>query len=174
MIENLELRAMKCGYTILHPKPNNGVCTVVHLGEALCKKAKDMSSVGKVMGTVFWDQKGILLCEYMPKGMMINGATHQNILTKLRAAIWCKMPGLTKGSCCCTRTCIPSGLALDSSSNYLLSSNLSTYLRVENVELSKIFKETLENSKNQKKKLHVNTLKINSLFSTLVMSGSEF
>ncbi len=65
-------------------------------GETPRKKAKVTLSVGKVMGTVFWDQQGILLCEYMPKGTTINSASYQKTLTKLRAAIWRKRPGLTK------------------------------------------------------------------------------
>ncbi len=59
-------------------------------GEPPPKKAKVQASVGKVMATVFWDAKGILLIEYMPKGKTINAEAYQKTLINLRKAIWNK------------------------------------------------------------------------------------
>ena len=56
-------------------------------GEPPPKKAKVQVSVGKIMATVFWDAKGILLIEYMPKGTSINAEAYQKTLINLRKAI---------------------------------------------------------------------------------------
>jgi histone-lysine N-methyltransferase SETMAR len=44
-------------------------------------------SAGKVMATVFWDEKGYLLLEFMPQKTTINGQTYANTNTALREAI---------------------------------------------------------------------------------------
>ena len=62
-------------------------------GEEAPKKAKVGHSVGKVMATVFWDSRGVLLVRYMPKGTTINAKTYCDVLRDLREAIWCKQPG---------------------------------------------------------------------------------
>lgn len=62
--------------------------------ECAPKKAKIGVSVGKLMATVFWDAKGVLLMRYMPKGTMINAATYCTILKDLREALYRKRLGL--------------------------------------------------------------------------------
>lgn len=66
----------------------------VHKGSPPPKKARTQSSAGKLMATVFWDQAGIILIEYMPKGTTITAATYCNTLKSLRKAIDQKRPGL--------------------------------------------------------------------------------
>ena len=44
-------------------------------------------SAGKVMATVFWDEKGLLLLEIMPQKTTITGQTYANTITALREAI---------------------------------------------------------------------------------------
>lgn len=62
------------------------------------KKARVQASAGKVMLTVFWDQQGVLLIDFLQKGTTINGAYYASLLVKLRAAIKEKRRGmLTKG-----------------------------------------------------------------------------
>lgn len=62
------------------------------------KKAKVVSSAGKVMASVFWDAKGIVFIDYLQKGRTINGEYYANLLRELRKAIKSKRPGkLTKG-----------------------------------------------------------------------------
>jgi hypothetical protein len=39
------------------------------------------------MATVFWDEKGLLLLEFMPKKTTITGQTYANTITALQAAI---------------------------------------------------------------------------------------
>ena len=45
------------------------------------------NSAGKVMATVFWDEKGLLLLEFMPQKTTIIGQTYANTITALREAI---------------------------------------------------------------------------------------
>ncbi|KAM9359101.1 uncharacterized protein gal3st2 [Symphorus nematophorus] len=62
------------------------------------KKAKVVSSAGKVMDSIFWDAKDIVLIDYLQKGQTINGECYANLLRQLRKAIKTKRPGkLTKG-----------------------------------------------------------------------------
>lgn len=46
------------------------------------KKAKLVLSAGKVMALIFWDAKGILLIDYLPKNQTITGEYYANLLTK--------------------------------------------------------------------------------------------
>src|SRR5215471_12603495 len=51
------------------------------------KKFRVEKSAGKVMATVFWDEKGLLLLEFMPQKTTITGQTYANTNTALREAI---------------------------------------------------------------------------------------
>jgi len=42
---------------------------------------------GKVMATIFWDKKGLLLLEFMPQKTTITGQTYANTITALREAV---------------------------------------------------------------------------------------
>ena len=54
-------------------------------------------SAGKVMATVFWDAKGIML-DFLPKRSTITGVYYANLLDQLRTAIHDKCQGnLSKG-----------------------------------------------------------------------------
>ena len=50
-------------------------------------KALETPSAGKRMATVFWDNKGILLIEWLPQGETINSNYYIGVLDKLRNAI---------------------------------------------------------------------------------------
>lgn len=67
-----------------------------HHGSPPPKKAKSFSSAGKVMATIFWDSKGILLIDYLTKGQTINGAYYAALLDQLKAAIAEKRPGMVR------------------------------------------------------------------------------
>ncbi|UYV84765.1 hypothetical protein LAZ67_X003375 [Cordylochernes scorpioides] len=62
--------------------------------ESAPKKVKVTISAGKVMAIVFWDCKGVLLADYLPPNTTVNAARYCEVLTKLRAAIKRKRPGL--------------------------------------------------------------------------------
>ena len=61
------------------------------------KKFKTQPSAGKVMATVFWDVKGVILLDFLPKRSTITGVYYANLLY-LRTAIHEKRRGkLPKG-----------------------------------------------------------------------------
>ena len=61
------------------------------------KKFKTQPSAGKVMATVFWDAKGVML-DFLPKRSTITGVYYANLLDQLRTAILEKRRGkLSKG-----------------------------------------------------------------------------
>ena len=65
-----------------------------HLGSPSPKKFKLSPSAGKVMISVFWDNCGVLLVDYLPKGETINSERYQETLKKLARAIRTKRPNM--------------------------------------------------------------------------------
>ena len=62
------------------------------------KKFKTQPSAGKVMATVFWDAKGVIMLDFLPKRSTITGVYYANLLDQLRTAIPEKRRGkLSKG-----------------------------------------------------------------------------
>ena len=62
------------------------------------KKFKTQPSAGKVMATVLWDAKGIIMLDFLPKRSTITGVYDANLLDQLRTAILEKHRGkLSKG-----------------------------------------------------------------------------
>ena len=51
------------------------------------KKFKTQPSAGKVMATVFWDAKGVIMLDFLPKRSTITGVYYANKLDQLRTAI---------------------------------------------------------------------------------------
>ena len=56
------------------------------------KKFKTQPSAGKVMATVFWDAKGVIMLDFLPKKSTITGVYFANLLDQLRTVIREKMP----------------------------------------------------------------------------------
>ena len=70
----------------------------VGLGSPRPKKFKTQPSAGKVMATVFWDAKGIIMLDFLTKRSTITGVYYANLLDQLRTAIREKCRGkLSKG-----------------------------------------------------------------------------
>ena len=64
------------------------------------KKFKTSIPVKKIMASVFWDRKGILLVDFMPSGATINAPAYYDTLARLRRVIQIKRRGmLTRGVC---------------------------------------------------------------------------
>ena len=62
------------------------------------KKFKTQPSAGKMMATVFWDAKGVVMLDILPKRSTITGVYYANLLDQLRIAIREKRRGkLSKG-----------------------------------------------------------------------------
>ncbi|GFV74790.1 histone-lysine N-methyltransferase SETMAR [Trichonephila clavipes] len=57
-------------------------------------KFKQTISAQKIMCTVFWDRKGVLLVDFLTRGDIINAAAYCATLQKLRRAIQNKMRGM--------------------------------------------------------------------------------
>ncbi|UYV76987.1 hypothetical protein LAZ67_14002718 [Cordylochernes scorpioides] len=69
-----------------------------HISSPKPLKFKQTLSAGKLMATVFWDQKGLLLCDFMRLGTTINSDRYCKTLKQLRRTIQNKRRGmLTKG-----------------------------------------------------------------------------
>ena len=51
------------------------------------KKFKTQPSAGKAMATVFWDAKGVIMLDFLPKRSTITGVYYANLLDQLRTAI---------------------------------------------------------------------------------------
>jgi hypothetical protein len=59
------------------------------------KKFRTKTSAGKFMLTLFWDQKGVILEHYMPRGNTVTSASYSDLLKNhLRPAIKTKQHGL--------------------------------------------------------------------------------
>ncbi|KAL4131834.1 hypothetical protein QTP88_009083 [Uroleucon formosanum] len=54
-----------------------------HTHSPKVKKFKQEKSAGKVMATVFWDRKGVLQIDFMPRGTTINANRYCETLRKL-------------------------------------------------------------------------------------------
>jgi len=55
-------------------------------------------SAGKVLASIFWDQDGILLTDYLPKGQTINAEYYSSLLVQLKDILTEKRRGkITKG-----------------------------------------------------------------------------
>ncbi|GFR90295.1 histone-lysine N-methyltransferase SETMAR [Elysia marginata] len=64
-----------------------------HPSSPVTKKFKVQRSAAKVMATVFWDAKGVILLDIFPQGQCINAAQYCRTHDRLRAAICRKRPG---------------------------------------------------------------------------------
>ncbi|GFW45206.1 HTH_48 domain-containing protein [Trichonephila clavipes] len=70
-----------------------------HTSSPVKVKAKQMLSKRKIMATVFWDRRGVLLVDFMPNGTAINSGAYCETLRKLRRALQNKWRGmLSKGA----------------------------------------------------------------------------
>ena len=70
----------------------------VRPGSPRPKKFKTQPSDGKVIATVFWDAKGVIMLDFLPKRSTITGVYYANLLDQLRTAIREKRRGkLSKG-----------------------------------------------------------------------------
>ncbi|GBP66784.1 Histone-lysine N-methyltransferase SETMAR [Eumeta japonica] len=67
-------------------------------GERPPKKFKVQKSASKLMATIFWDNEGVLLIDYLPKGTTMNGQYYANLFAQAREAVVQKRRGkLSRG-----------------------------------------------------------------------------
>ena len=55
-----------------------------HIGSLRPKIFRAQKSAGKVLASIFWDQDGILLIDYLPKGQTINAEYYSSLLVQLK------------------------------------------------------------------------------------------
>ena len=60
--------------------------------DSVPKKAKSITSAAKVMASVFWDVKGILLIDYPEKDRTITSEYYSNLLDQLEVKTCKKWP----------------------------------------------------------------------------------
>ncbi|GFN77475.1 histone-lysine N-methyltransferase SETMAR [Plakobranchus ocellatus] len=65
-----------------------------HTSSPVTKKFKIQQSDTKVMATVFWDSRGIILLDILPKGESVNADRYCETLDRLSHAVRRKRPGL--------------------------------------------------------------------------------
>ena len=94
------LRLVTIDETWVHYEPENKAQSRqwVGPGSPMPKKFKTQPSAGKVMATVFWDAKGVIMLDLLPKRSTITGVYYANLLDQLKTAIREKRRGkLSKG-----------------------------------------------------------------------------
>ena len=55
-----------------------------HSGSPCPKNFRVQKSAGKFLASIFWDQDGILLIDYLPKGQTINAKCYLSLLVQLK------------------------------------------------------------------------------------------
>ena len=65
-----------------------------HTSSPTKMKFKQTTSTWKIMCTVFWDRKGILLVDFLPQRSTINAGVYRDTLKKLHRAIQNKRRGM--------------------------------------------------------------------------------
>jgi len=69
-----------------------------HSGSSRPKKFRVQKSAGKFLTSIFWDQDGILLIDYLPKGQTINVEYYSSLLVQLKDILTEKRRGkFTRG-----------------------------------------------------------------------------
>ena len=68
----------------------------IEAGSSAPKQVKSERSAKKIMASIFWDAKGVLLIDYLEKGKTINSEYYCNLLDQLDKNIREKRPGLQK------------------------------------------------------------------------------
>ena len=69
------------------------------------KKFREQKSAGKVLASMFWDQDGTFLIDYLPKGQTINVEYYSSLLVQFEGHFEGKMHAAgrsPRGSCSCT------------------------------------------------------------------------
>jgi len=66
------------------PETNQQSMEWRYSGSSHPKKFRVQKSAGKVLASIFWDQDGILLTDYLPKGQTISAEFYSSLLVQLK------------------------------------------------------------------------------------------
>jgi histone-lysine N-methyltransferase SETMAR len=80
------------------PETNQQSTEWQHSGSPRLQKFEVQKSAGKVLASIFWDQDGILLIDYLPKCQTINAEYYSSLLVQMKDILKDKFCGkVTKG-----------------------------------------------------------------------------
>ena len=82
--DDFRLRLVTVDETWVHYYEPENKAQWVGPGSPRPKKFKTHSSAGKVMATVFWDAKGVIMLDFLPKRSTITGVYYANLLDQLK------------------------------------------------------------------------------------------
>jgi len=89
---------MKPGYITMTRRQNNNQWSGRHSGSPRPQKFQVQKSAGKIFASIFWDQEGILLIDYLPKDQTLNAEYYSSLLVQLKDILKEKRRGnFTKG-----------------------------------------------------------------------------
>ena len=57
-------------------------------GFTTTKKISSNASAGKVMASVFWDKRGIIHVDFLPRGATINSEYYCHVLSDVHKRLW--------------------------------------------------------------------------------------
>jgi len=75
---------MKPGYIAMIRKQSNNQWSGSIATHPAQKNSRVKKSAGKVLASIFWDQDGMLLIDYLPNGQTINAEYYLSLLVQLR------------------------------------------------------------------------------------------
>ncbi|GFO38857.1 histone-lysine N-methyltransferase SETMAR [Plakobranchus ocellatus] len=78
------------------PETKRDSMTWKHPSSPVTKKFKVQQSATNVMATVFWDSRGMILLDILPKGESVNADRYCETLDRLRHGVRRKRPGLLR------------------------------------------------------------------------------
>ncbi|GFN88345.1 histone-lysine N-methyltransferase SETMAR [Plakobranchus ocellatus] len=78
------------------PETKRDSMTWKHPSSPVTKKFKVQQSATKVMATMFWDSRGMILLDILPKGESVNADRYCETLERLRHAVRHERPGLLR------------------------------------------------------------------------------
>ena len=87
--ENFHARFVTGDETWIHhwdPETKQDQCNGSTLAHPHQRSSKPNLQLAKVMATVFWDSKGVLMVDYKPAGICITGAYYADLMKQLRTA----------------------------------------------------------------------------------------
>ena len=83
----------KPGYITMTRRQSNNQWSGGIVTHPAPKKIRVQKSAGKVLASIFWDQVGILLSDYLPKGQTINAEYYWSLLVQLQNILKEKLCG---------------------------------------------------------------------------------
>ncbi|GFN80889.1 histone-lysine N-methyltransferase SETMAR [Plakobranchus ocellatus] len=96
LLEHLIITRDEMWLHLSTPETKRNSITWKHPSSPVTKKFKVQQSATKMMVIVFWDSRGMILLDILPKGESINADRYCETLDQLRHAVRHKKPGLLR------------------------------------------------------------------------------